>query len=121
MKTKNVIKVDNSNNNQKFQNLKIMYVKKCEVKPEPEPPPPPDPCTLYKRKQRERAGIKLCPKEVVDDEPEPECEDGICIDRIKNPQVSSVMETPVCRPARVRPDQPKPCNLAERFNRDPKP
>ncbi|XP_013148816.1 PREDICTED: wiskott-Aldrich syndrome protein family member 1-like [Papilio polytes] len=63
-----------------------MKTKKCHVEPTPEPPPP-DPCQVQKRKQLEKAGVKICEKPPVQQPPPPpECT-AICIEKVKNPPV----------------------------------
>lgn len=77
-------------------------MKKCTKPPPPPPPPPPDPCELQKIKQAKQkaaaAGKKECTKPPPCPEKEPEEKKEkkvcnlpvcLCIERVKNPPLSS--------------------------------
>ncbi|CAF4924334.1 unnamed protein product [Pieris macdunnoughi] len=72
-----------------------MKTKKCTIEPTPEPPPP-DPCKLQRIRQKEKAGIKICPpKPIEPPEPIAPCL-AICIEKIKNPPYTTTEEAIVC-------------------------
>ncbi|CAH0731479.1 unnamed protein product, partial [Brenthis ino] len=72
-----------------------MKTKKCTVEPVPEPPPP-DPCKLQRIRQKEKAGIKICPHvPIKSPTPPPSCH-ALCIEKIKNPPVTITNRPLVC-------------------------
>lgn len=72
-----------------------MKTKKCHVEPAPEPPPP-DPCKLQRIRQKEKAGIKICPPVPIEQPPPPPTCHALCFERIKNPEIQPSNQTVVC-------------------------
>ncbi|KAL0810182.1 hypothetical protein ABMA28_010970 [Loxostege sticticalis] len=86
-----------------------MNQKKCHVEPNP-PIPPPDPCILQKIKQKEAAGITICPKEPVPEpEPAPVCS-AVCIERLKNPPIPPSPPFPIVCPVEREPTGTARCD-----------
>ncbi|XP_030024070.1 wiskott-Aldrich syndrome protein family member 1-like [Manduca sexta] len=68
--------------------------KVCHVDPAPEPPPP-DLCLLQKIREKEKAGITICPRPpVIQPSPPPPCT-AICIEKVKNPPVPPSQDFPI--------------------------
>ncbi|KAJ0171036.1 hypothetical protein K1T71_013235 [Dendrolimus kikuchii] len=80
-----------------------MNTKQCTVERIPDPPPP-DHCVLQKIKEKEKAGIIVCPRPpVIQPPPPPDCF-ALCIERVKNPQLPPRREEAfVCT---IEPDKP---------------